>query len=151
MVLLTKLLKELQKTLYSESFWKSVFEPVPLMHGLYFWGDECPKHCSKICAGSDLHGGTLLSVRVKTNTQPTLHLPGGRDTFSLILTKAPASHQALGPKVCTLQCGCLLCMCIGQARVRGMYGVAEICGAGEVGMESWRGALPTEQAWVHQF
>lgn len=35
--------------------------------------------------------------------------------------------------------------------VRGVSGVAEICGAEEVGMETWHGGVPTEQSWVHQF
>lgn len=57
-----------------------------------FQDNEHSKGCSKIVAGNDPHRGTLQSVWIGTKIQPTLHSTGGRNVFSLVLTKVPASH-----------------------------------------------------------
>lgn len=52
--------------------------------GFYFRTMNNSEGCSKIGAGNELHRGTLPTVWVGTEVQPTLHLPRGRDAFSLL-------------------------------------------------------------------
>lgn len=105
---------------------------------------EHTQHCGKISVGGDLIGAHCWVNGKELQSSPHSVNQEEKTPFPLILTKAPASHQALCPQGCTLRSQCLM-------QVTGVSGMADIHGAGEMGMESWHGALPREQSWAHHF